>query len=306
MIYWFSRLDKKEKATINPKVDDDTCFQYAATVALSYEKIKWNPERIFNIKLLIDKYNWQKINYPSKIDDWKTFEQNNPTIALNILHTKEKEIPPAYISDHNSTGKKQIILLMILNEEKEGWHYLEVKKLSALLRKYHYGGFYCLNYLHSFRTENKLMKKYVEDKYFCGIVIPSEKDKILEFKQSRKSNKLPYIIYAYVESLIRKIDGRENNSEKSSTTKIGEHIPCWYSMSTIWRFDHMEEKHMLLYFMLRQILHEKVLCILKRTPKKYNWFWKEKNVTINKKRIKITWRWKSMLYLQNKILKKSH
>ena len=70
------------------------------------------------------------------------------------------------------------------------------------------------------------MKKYVKDKYFCGIVIPSEKDKILEFKQSRKSNKLPYIIYAYVESLIRKIDGRENNSEKSSTTKIGEHIPC--------------------------------------------------------------------------------
>ena len=97
MIYWFSRLDKIEKATINPKIDNDTCFQYAATVALSYEKIKRNPEIILNIKLLIDKYNWQKINYPSKIDDWKTFEQNNPTIALNILHTKEKEITPAYI-----------------------------------------------------------------------------------------------------------------------------------------------------------------------------------------------------------------
>ena len=48
---------------------------------------------------------------------------------------------------------------MIPNEEKEGWHYLEVKKLSILLRKitskYH-GDFYCLNCLHSFRTENKL------------------------------------------------------------------------------------------------------------------------------------------------------
>ena len=48
---------------------------------------------------------------------------------------------------------------MIPNEEKEGWHYLAVKKLSALLRGIslkHDGGFYCLNCLHSFRTENKL------------------------------------------------------------------------------------------------------------------------------------------------------
>ena len=48
---------------------------------------------------------------------------------------------------------------MIPNEEKEGWHYLAVKKLFALLRGIslkHDGGFYCLNCLHSFRTENKL------------------------------------------------------------------------------------------------------------------------------------------------------
>ena len=35
----------------------------------------------------------------------------------------------------------------------------------------------------------------------------------------------------------------KNNPEKFSATKIGEHIPCWYSMSTIWGFDHIENKH---------------------------------------------------------------
>ena len=30
-----------------------------------------------------------------------------------------------------------------------------------------------------------------------------------------------------------------------STTKISEHIPCGYSMSTIWAFDHIENKHAL-------------------------------------------------------------
>ena len=54
-------------------------------VTLNYEKIKWNPERVSNIKLFIYKHKWKGINYPSKIDDWKTFKKNNLTIALNIL-----------------------------------------------------------------------------------------------------------------------------------------------------------------------------------------------------------------------------
>ena len=55
---------KTKKATINPKNADDKCFQYAATVALNYVKIKWNQERVSNIKLHINKYNWKGINYP--------------------------------------------------------------------------------------------------------------------------------------------------------------------------------------------------------------------------------------------------
>ena len=45
---------------------------------------------------------------------------------------------------------------MIPNEEE--WHYLAVKKLSALLREItskHHGDFYCLDCLYSFVTENK-------------------------------------------------------------------------------------------------------------------------------------------------------
>ena len=56
-----------------------------------------------------------------------------------------------------SNREKQVILLMIPNGE--GWHYLAVKKLSALLRgitSKHHGDFYCLNCLHSFRTEYKI------------------------------------------------------------------------------------------------------------------------------------------------------
>ena len=37
---------KNKKATINTKSNDDKGFQYALTVALNYQKIKTNPERI--------------------------------------------------------------------------------------------------------------------------------------------------------------------------------------------------------------------------------------------------------------------
>ena len=38
------------------------------------------------------------MSYQSKLDGCETFEKNNPTIALNILYTKQKEICPADIS----------------------------------------------------------------------------------------------------------------------------------------------------------------------------------------------------------------
>ena len=48
----------------------------------------------------------------------------------------------AYVSKHNSNCEKTVIILMIPN--REGWYYLAVKKLSALLRgitSNHHGGF---------------------------------------------------------------------------------------------------------------------------------------------------------------------
>ena len=84
-------MDKKQKATINPVNDHNRCFQYAATVVLNHKKIGKHPDRISKTKRFINKYNWEGINYPSKKDDWKMFEKNNLTIALNVLRAKKEK-----------------------------------------------------------------------------------------------------------------------------------------------------------------------------------------------------------------------
>ena len=150
------------------------------------------------------------------------FEKTNPKIDLNIFYIKEKGACPAI----NSNCKNQIILLMIPNEEQEDWHYLAIKKY---LHNYD-DDFYCLNYLHSFRTENKLKfhGKVYKNKDFCEIIMLSEWNNILEFSQYTKSDKVPYIICVDIASLIKTIDGCANNSKNE---QICEYIPRRYSTS---------------------------------------------------------------------------
>ena len=63
--------------------------QYSVTVALNHQNIENHPERIPNIKPFIDQCNWEGIDFPAGMKVWKKFEQNNKTIAFNVLF-----IPP--------------------------------------------------------------------------------------------------------------------------------------------------------------------------------------------------------------------
>ena len=122
-----------KKTTINPKNNLGKCLQYALTVALNYQNIKNNPERITKINPFIDQYNWKEIHFPSNKTDWKMFELNNKSIALNILfvpHNTEN-IRHACKSKYNLKRENQVILLMITDGEKQ--HYLAVKKIAYIV-----------------------------------------------------------------------------------------------------------------------------------------------------------------------------
>ena len=70
--------------------------------------------------LYIDSPKWFKNNkVTSHKNDWKRFESNNKSIALNILFVlyKSKEIRHPYKSKHNLNRENQQILLMITDDK---------------------------------------------------------------------------------------------------------------------------------------------------------------------------------------------
>ena len=116
-----------KKATINPKNErDNKCFQCSIISGLNYNKIKEK-----ELKKIL-KFKGVNTDFSSYQRDWKEFEQNNTSIALNILFVSynSEEIKLAYKSNYNKR-KNQVILLMI-NNEANNCYYFAVKNLSEL------------------------------------------------------------------------------------------------------------------------------------------------------------------------------
>ena len=98
------------------------------------------------------------------------------------------------------------------------------KNISGLLRgitSNHNGDFYCLNCFHSYTSKRKLKKheRICKDHDFCDMKMPDKYSKILKYNPGEQSLKIPFIIYADLECLIKKINTCKNNPNKSYTEK---------------------------------------------------------------------------------------
>ena len=149
----------------------------------------------------------------------------------------------------------------------------------------HKGDFYDLDYIHPFKTENKLKspEKVCKNKDFCGIAMPSEKNKILEFNQHMKSDKMPYIIYADMEFLIkRQMDVQtiqKTLQQKKFVSMFFVGIQCRHNNVGNWL--HRKQTH----FKSREKLYEKALWNFKKNAKNIIDFEKKKMLLLIKEEL---------------------
>ena len=219
--------------------------------------MKNHPEKISNINPFINQYNWEDIDFPAEIKEWKRFERNNTTIAPNILFIphNEKTINLACKSKYNRKREDQVVLLMLTNGEK--WHYIALKNvhtdggfnrpirgLSILFRGImanHHGDFYSLNCLHLFRTDNALERHETlcDNNDYCNVEMPKQFNKTLKYNHGET----PFVIYADLECLLIKQQSCQNNPHESYPERKAMHEPCGYSLDLVSSFDSKQNKH---------------------------------------------------------------
>ena len=221
-----------KKALINMKNKDNKCFMWHVLRAIY--PTNNHPERVD--KELMEKentLNMKGIEYPVSLKDIDKFEKQNPNISITVLGFNEKDkVHPLRNSEHVYNREHNIILLLI---ERDGVkHYCLVKNLSRLTSKqvsaHKEGTHTCLRCLNPFWT-HKSLEKHLE--YCCNheavkINMP-EKGTILRFKHHKRSERVPFIIYADTEALIKEMHNCDPNPQNSYTKKYQKHEPISFS-----------------------------------------------------------------------------
>ena len=213
-------LGGRKEAIIN----GDNTFQKVLDDSLNYQKIETHPERISNNVPFDGGYDWEGIEFPAGSKDCKKFEQNNKTIALNVLFVpyNTETIRVAYRLEYNNKCEKQVNLLMITDGNK--WHHLAIINLSTLLAKKssnHDGDFYCLKCFNSYTTKNKLKEheEICNNHNGCHIQMPKWFEKILKYNPGEKLLRAPFAIYPDLDCLLEKEQSRENNNLENNNLK---------------------------------------------------------------------------------------
>ena len=221
-----------KKAIINIKNKDNKCFLWCVIRKLNPKE---HNAEILDKKLMEKEntLNMEGIEYPVSFKDINKFEKQNPNISITVLGYNEKDkVHPLSVSEYVYNREHNIILLLI---EKDGVkHYCLVKNPSRLLSKqisaHKEGTHLCFRCLNSFWCHKSLEKhwEYCRNHEAVKINMP-EKGTMQRFKHHERSEKVPFVIYADTEALIKPIQNCEPNPESSYTKKNQKHKPISFS-----------------------------------------------------------------------------
>ena len=229
----------KKKAIINVKNRDNECLKWSLRAALFPPKDGKDPQRPSKYPVN-DGINYEGIDFPTPVKHIDKLEAKNKDLAINVFGWENNCVVVHRISEKEKTVPR---INLILIESGIIQHYCYVKRVSALLydqTKNSNTKHYCMMCLTGFSRADLLENH----KKYCNVVngrptkieMPEEGKNILSFRNHHKQMKVPYVIYADIEALIRKILGSEicpESKKKSYTEKTEWHEACGYSYMVV-------------------------------------------------------------------------
>lgn len=212
---------KSSHCILNIKNKDEKCFLWSILAHLHEVPTNCHGNRVQKYKPYESEVNMREIPYPVPLTDIPKFEKQN-CISVNVFGY-DNGYYPLHISKVQDQKQHHVNLLLI--EQGGNRHYCLIKNLNGMLQsqtKHHGKKFFCTYCLHGFCREDLLMehKPYCHTHGLQHTVLPSQHERIMEFKNIAKMLKVPFVIYADFECLLTpgKVQGQAH-----------EHQPCGYS-----------------------------------------------------------------------------
>ena len=217
----------KKKAILNPKNFDVKCFKWSVIAALKWEEIDRDHQRVSKLRRY--EFDWEGISYPVSTKDISKFETRN-RIGVNVLALNGK-IP--YICRKGGDYERSVNLMILEDGEKK--HYVAIKSLERLLSKmnskHNPTQHFCNNCLQGFSdiTSRDNHYEYCRSNESVRIEMPT-RNPIVSYSNGQHQFKVPFVMYADFESILKPIQGVSNNPAQSSTRGVNIHKPSGWCL----------------------------------------------------------------------------
>ena len=252
---------QNKKATVNLKNDDDRCFIYCLGRALDPNPEKNNLDRVStHLKTVCETLSLNDIKIPVNVQDLLKIEsQYNVSINLYGHSESNKNSTDSYVNPiqiypvriTQSNAAKHIDLLVTSNTETN--HYVWIKnfnKLCAGVTKNKAKKYFCKHCIQHFPNEDRLEKHMMDCIVLtkCQAIQMPNEGEVIKFKSFRETVKIPFVIYADLESLLQKLTVTQKQEiDREQTEKLQKHVACSYGYKVVCCYDDRLSKPFKMY-----------------------------------------------------------
>ena len=226
---------KSKKAIIKIKNDDQKCLMWSLLSAR--HSVKKNAQRVNKYFGFAKELNFTGIEFPTPLNQIPNVEHQN-NLSINVFgYSESAGVHPLYLTKDHTRDPINLLLITEVKDGKVNSHYCWIRDFNRLCfdqTRHKERKHFCLRCISLHSSERTLAdhKIYCRgvDTPPCHAVFP-EVDKdgsppTIKFKNIQNMMKVPYVIYADTESIIKPTT---NPSTDSHTVQSTEHMPCFFA-----------------------------------------------------------------------------
>lgn len=253
---------QRKKSILNIHNNDLNCFFWSVIAALCTPTgSDFLTTSYPHFDTIIDDSN---IETPVKLKDISKFEKQNPQLSVNVYGLEKvfvnnkwtsQIVGPLYLTSARRLG--HINLLLLTNGDGDS-HYTWIRDLSMLVSaqvsRFHGAKFFCDACLNYFHSADRYRQHYANECSQVYTKLPTLElvmdahgrqvpNNILKFRNYHRQLKVPFVIYADFETLLKPIQTTLPNPKKTFTAITCEHQAYSFGYFVKCDFDNQLSKY---------------------------------------------------------------